>query len=159
VVPEGTPGAIWIRGTVLDGEGRPVPDSLIETWQADDAGRFRDADDPGAVDAGFRGFGRSGAEPDGEWSILTVKPGPTTGPGGVRQAPHVDVVVFARGLLKGAVTRIYFEDEPEANAADPVLASVDPTRRATLLARPTEDGYRFDVRLQGNGETVFFHLA
>ncbi len=159
VVPAGTPGAIWIRGRVLDGAGELVPDALIETWQADAAGRYRDADDTEAIAEWFRGFGRSGAEPAGEWGILTVKPGPTTGPDGSVQAPHLDVSVFARGLLKRAVTRIYFADEPAANEPDPVLASVtDPSDRATLLAERTGDGYRFDIRLQGQGETVFFFV-
>lgn len=159
VVPEGTPGAVWIRGRVLDGAGEPVPDALIETWQADPEGRFRDAGDPKAVPEWFRGFGRSGAEPAGEWAVLTVKPGPTTTPDGAVQAPHIEVSVFARGLTKRAVTRVYFADEEAANAGDPVLASVtDPSDRATLLAERTDDGYRFDIRLQGDGETVFFFV-
>lgn len=160
VVPAGTPGAIWIRGRVLDGVGEAVPDALVETWQADPEGRFRDAGEPGSVPEWFRGFGRSGAEPAGAWGIFTLKPGPTSGPGDVVQAPHVDVSVFARGLLKRAVTRIYFADEPAANAEDPVLTSVtDRSARATLLAERTDDGYRFDIQLQGNGETVFFLLG
>lgn len=159
VVPPGTPGAVWIRGRVLDGQGEPVPDSLIETWQADADGCFRDAAEPGGAPEWFRGFGRSGAEPDGEWAILTVKPGPTIAPDGTRQAPLIEVWVFARGLLKGASTRMYFEDEAEANATDPVLSTVEPSRRETLLARRSGEGYRFDIRLQGTGETVFFELG
>jgi protocatechuate 3,4-dioxygenase alpha subunit len=159
VVPAGTPGAVWIRGRVVDGAGELVPDALVETWQADPEGRYRDAEDPGAVGDWFRGFGRSSAEPNGEWAIHTVKPGPTAGPDGSVQAPHLDVSVFARGLLKRAVTRIYFTDEAAANERDPVLASVtDPADRATLLAARTDDGYRFDIVLQGNGETVFFFV-
>jgi protocatechuate 3,4-dioxygenase alpha subunit len=107
--------------------------------------------------AGFRGFGRCPTDAAGGWAILTRKPGPVPGPDGTTQAPHVDLSVFARGLLNRVVTRLYFPDEAEANAADPVLAGIaDPDDRATLLAEATGDGYRFDVRLQGDRETVFF---
>jgi protocatechuate 3,4-dioxygenase alpha subunit len=158
VSPE-TPGAIRISGCVLDGEGVAVPDALIETWQADPDGRFADLLGHGGPSelAGFRGFARCGYEDgDGSWEIVTVKPGPVPGHGGVAQAPHIDVSVFARGMLNRCVTRIYFGDEEELNAADPVLQSVPPDRRETLLARRVDDGYRFDIRLQGPGETVFF---
>jgi protocatechuate 3,4-dioxygenase, alpha subunit len=154
VVPEDTPGAIWLRGRVTDGNGDPVPDGLVETWQADPDGRFDHTDDPrGAVPAagGFRGFGRCPTDADGRYAILTLRPGAIGD-----QAPHVDVSVFARGLLDRVVTRIYFADLD--NSGDPVLASVPAERRATLLARPTGDGYRFDIRLQGDHETVFFAL-
>jgi protocatechuate 3,4-dioxygenase alpha subunit len=155
-VAEGTPGAFWIRGTVVDGEGRPVPDAVVETWQADPAGRFDHPDDPrGAATgpAGFRGFARCPTGADGRYGVLTVKPGPLPG-----QAPHIDVSVFARGLLDRVVTRIYFPHEP-GNADDPALATVDPARRSTLLAVPADDGgYRFDITLQGADETVFFAL-
>jgi protocatechuate 3,4-dioxygenase alpha subunit len=127
-VPAGTPGAIRITGTVYDGDGEPVPDCLVETWQVLPGGR--------------RGFARS----DGGVDVLTLK------------TPYVDVSVFARGLLDRVVTRIYFADEPGPNAADPVFRSVPAARRDTLLAQPTHDGYRFDIRLQGPGETVFFAL-
>jgi protocatechuate 3,4-dioxygenase, alpha subunit len=157
VVPEGTPGAIWLRGTVLDGAGDPVPDALVETWQADPDGRFDHPDDPRGAVADFRGFGRCPTDQAGRWAILTRKPGPVPGPDGTDQAPHVDLSVFARGLLDRVVTRLYFPDEPEANAADPVLAGIaDPDARATLVAEPAADGYRFDIRLQGDRETVFF---
>jgi protocatechuate 3,4-dioxygenase, alpha subunit len=158
-VPPGTPGEIGIGGTVVDGAGDAVPDALIETWQADGEGRFADLENHGGPSslAGFRGFARCGFEQgDGTWSIRTVKPGPTPGPDGTTQAPHIDVSVFGRGMLHRVVTRIYFADEPEANAADPVLAAVPADRRATLLAEPTDDGYRFDIHLQGPRETVFF---
>ena len=158
-VPEGTPDALWIRGRVTDGEGEPVPDAMIETWQADPDGRFDHPDDPrGPAGAEFRGFGRSGTDADGRFGILTVKPGPVPGPDGTTQAPHIDVSVFARGLLNRVVTRVYFADEPDANASDPILAAVPEARRATLVAQPEGDGYRFDVRLQGEGETVFFDI-
>jgi protocatechuate 3,4-dioxygenase alpha subunit len=160
-VPAGTPGAIRIAGTVYDGEGVPVPDALIETWQADGEGRFADLEGHGGPSRleGFRGFARSGHEQgDGTWAIHTVKPGPVPGPDGTTQAPHLDVSVFGRGMLHRVVTRIYFADEPEANAADPVLAAVPADRQATLLAEPMDDGYRFDIHLQGPDETVFFAL-
>jgi protocatechuate 3,4-dioxygenase alpha subunit len=160
-VPPHTPGAIRITGTVFDGDGEAVPDSLIETWQADPDGRFADLHGhrgPSAL-PGFRGFARYGAEDgDGRYEIVTVKPGRVPWLGGGEQAPHVDVSVFARGMLHRCVTRIYFADEPEANANDPVLQAVPAERRATLLAQPAEDGYTFDIRLQGNGETVFFSV-
>ena len=158
-VPEGTPGAIRIAGVVYDGAGNPVPDSLIETWQADPEGRFADLHKYGGASSvpGFRGFARYGREDgEGRFEIVTVKPGPVPGLGDTPQAPHIDVSVFARGMLHRCVTRIYFADEQAANAADPVLARVAPERRSTLLAQPDGDGYRFDIRLQGESETVFF---
>src|SRR5215211_560089 len=131
LVADGTDGAVRVEGTVFDGEGEPVPDALIEVWQANAAGRY--------------GF-------------LTVKPGPVPAPGGGMQAPHLAVSVFARGLLKQLATRIYFPDEEEANAADAILQSVDPERRSTLVASELDGRLRFDVRLQGDGETVFFDV-
>ncbi|WP_037303619.1 protocatechuate 3,4-dioxygenase subunit alpha [Amycolatopsis orientalis] len=157
VVPADEPGAIRIHGRILDGAGDPVPDAMIETWQADADGRFDHPDDPrGAVASGFRGFGRCPTDPDGNYEIRTIKPGAVPGPAGSTQAPHIDVSVLARGLLHRVVTRIYFEDSD--NSADPVLASVPETRRGTLIAARTGDGYRFDIRLQGEGETVFFDV-
>jgi protocatechuate 3,4-dioxygenase alpha subunit len=161
VVPEGTPGSIRITGTVFDGDGVPIPDYLIETWQADPAGRFVDLHQHGEPSQlpGFRGFGRCGYEVgDGTYEILTVKPGPVPGPGTTTQAPHIAVSLFARGLLHRCVTRIYFGDEAERNAVDPVLCSISPARRRTLIAAPTADGFRFDIRVQGADETVFFAL-
>jgi protocatechuate 3,4-dioxygenase alpha subunit len=159
VVEEGTEGAIWIRGQVTDGEGEPVPDAVIETWQADPDGRFAHPDDPRGPSGGdFRGFGRAGTDAEGRYGILTLKPGPVPGPGGTTQAPHIAVSVFARGLLNRVVTRIYFADEADANASDPVLASVPEAKRGTLIAERSDDGYRFDVRLQGEGETAFFDI-
>ena len=156
VVPEGTAGAIEIRGRLTDGHGDPVPDALIEIWQADPDGHFDHPADP--VGSSFRGFGRAPTDEQGGFRFVTMKPGPVPDGAGAMQAPHVDVSVFARGLLKRLVTRIYFDDEAAANAADPILALVDPAARGTLLARRDGDGYRFDIRLQGDGETVFFDL-
>jgi protocatechuate 3,4-dioxygenase alpha subunit len=166
VVPEGTPGAVTISGLVLDGAGAPVPDALVETWQADPAGRFSHPGDPrGAPAAGgepFRGFGRCPTGPDGSYHILTLKPGPLPSPDGGSEAPHLNVTVLARGLLDRVVTRIYFPDEADANAADPVLSSIgDPARAATLVAKtdPATPGRLvFDIRLQGENETVFFGI-
>ena len=162
VVPEGSPEAITISGRVTDGAGEPVPDALVETWQADPDGRFSHPDDPRGPVPGFRGFGRCPTGPDGTYRIVTLKPGALPSPGGGTEAPHVDVSVLARGLLDRVVTRIYFPDEAQANAADPVLASIaDPARAATLVAQP-EPGVaghlRFDIHLQGDHETVFFDV-
>ena len=159
VVSEGTQGAVRIGGRVLDGAGEPVPDALVETWQADPRGRFAHPDDPrGPAEpaAGFRGFGRCATDGQGRWAVRTVKPSPLPAPGGGSEAPHLDVSVFARGLLGRLVTRVYFPDEAEANAADPLLASVpDPAVRARLVAVPDGDGLRFDIHLQGDRETPF----
>lgn len=158
VVAPRTPGAIWLRGRVLDGAGDPVPDALVETWQADGAGRFDHPDDPRGRVEGFRGFGRSPTDGEGRWGVLTVRPGRVPARDGSLQAPHVNVSVFARGLLDRVVTRVYFPDEVEANAKDPVLAAIGDDRRGTLVATHAEDGYVFDIRLQGEHETVFFRL-
>ena len=156
VVPEATPGAIRISGVVRDGAGAPVPDGVIETWQADPDGRFDHPDDPrGASGSGFRGFGRCLTDEEGRYQIVTVKPGAL----GDGQAPHIDVTVLARGLLDRVVTRIYFPDEAEANAADPLLSSLPPERAATLVAEQAgADELQFDIRLQGEGETVFLRV-
>jgi protocatechuate 3,4-dioxygenase alpha subunit len=160
VVPEGTRGAFRLEGRVLDGAGAPVPDGLVETWQADPDGRFAHPDDPrGAVERpGFRGFGRCATDADGRFFILTVKPGAVPAPDGRPQAPHLDLSVFARGLNDRLVTRVYFADERRRNASDPVLASLPEPARATLLAEPVDGGYRFDLHLQGEHETAFFDL-
>lgn len=143
VVPPGTPGAVWIRGLVIDGAGAPVPDALVETWQAGDV----------------KGFGRCATGPEGAYAILTVKPSALPAPGGGVEAPHLDVSVLARGLLVRLVTRVYFPDEEEANGVEPVLAGIaDPRARATLVAVPEDGGLRFDIHLQGRDETVFFEL-
>jgi protocatechuate 3,4-dioxygenase, alpha subunit len=130
---------IEVTGRVLDGAGDPVPDAMVEVWQADEDGRYR---------PDF-GWGRSGCDEDGRFSFVTRKPGSVDG-----QAPHLMVLVFARGLLKPVLTRMYFPDEERANAEDPVLSAVgDPS---TLVARSGERGLEFDIHLQGEDETVFF---
>jgi protocatechuate 3,4-dioxygenase, alpha subunit len=159
VVSPDTPGAVWLRGTVVDGNGEPVTDALVETWQADPDGRFDHPDDPrgAATYPGFRGFGRSQTVDGGEYAICTLKPGRVPDGDGGLQAPHVDVSIFARGILDRVVTRIYFADEAEANTEDVVLRSLpDDAARQTLIAVPTDDGYRLDIYLQGDRETVFF---
>jgi protocatechuate 3,4-dioxygenase alpha subunit len=154
---EGTPSGFWIRGQVFDGAGNVVPDAMVETWQADPDGGFPSPEDPrGAASyPGFRGYARAQTI-SGEFAVHTLKPGRLPDGEGGLQAPHIDVSIFARGILDRVVTRIYFADEAEANAEDVVLQSVPADRRDTLLATPDGDGYRFDVFLQGERETVFF---
>lgn len=151
---------IRIIGRVFDGDGKEVPDSMLEIWQADSQGRFADPQDSRSIpNVAFRGFGRCGTDSKGGYSFHTIKPGPVAGPNEL-QAPHILLAVFARGMTQQAQTRIYFEDEP-ANAKDPILALVPAERRATLIAS-REPGdiatYRFDIHLQGDLETVFFDL-
>jgi protocatechuate 3,4-dioxygenase, alpha subunit len=156
------PGAMRIVGTVYDGAGEVVPDAMVEIWQANRTGRYNhpaDNRDDVPLDEEFSGFGRAGTDANGGFSFLTVKPGPVPGPDGMVQAPHVMVSVFARGLLKRLVSRIYFPDEEEANAADPVLSSIeDQELRRTLIARDDGGALRFDIRLQGDGQTAFFRF-
>lgn len=157
-------GAIRLEGRVLDGEGSPVGDAMIELWQADASGVYAHPEDPrhGEADGQFLGFGRTATDDEGAFSFVTLKPGRVPGRGNTLQAPHICVSIFARGLLDRVVTRIYFADEPDANDEDPVLGSIeDPARRATLLAQPANGEsrtYRLDIRLQGDDETVFFDI-
>jgi protocatechuate 3,4-dioxygenase alpha subunit len=156
------PEAIRIEGTVYDGAGEPVSDAMVEIWQANEAGRYndpRDVREDLPLDEGFSGFGRSGTDAGGTFSFVTVKPGRVPLPNGGMQAPHIMVSVFARGLLERVVTRIYFPDEQEANANDPVLSSVeDLGLRRTLVAHEEGDALRFDIHLQGENQTAFFEL-
>lgn len=156
------PGAIRIEGTVYDGAGEPVPDAMLEIWQADESGRYdHPADDREDLtsDRRFSGFGRSGTDDAGGFTFVTVKPGPVPGPEGQALAPYIMVSVFARGLLGRLLTRIYFPDEEEANAFDPVLSVVeDRALRETLIAREEADVLRFDIHLQGDGQTAFFEF-
>lgn len=154
LVSPDAPEAILVEGRVYDGAGDPVPDALVEIWQANADGVY-------ATDAGaeFVGFGRCGTEREGAYHFVTLKPGPTKAPDGVNQAPHLNVTIFARGLLRHLVTRMYFPDEAAANAEDPILNLVAPENRATLIARAAGgDGARlhFDIHLQGEKETVFY---
>jgi protocatechuate 3,4-dioxygenase alpha subunit len=153
---------ITIEGQVLDGDGAPVPDALIELWQANAAGRYDHVEDTQAdkqIDPHFHGYGRVATDPQGRFKITTVKPGPVPGRGNALQAPHINVAFFARGLLKQLFTRIYFADEP-GNATDPLLSGIDAeTVRNTLIARRGEGStYRFDFVLQGKNETAFLDI-
>ena len=159
IVSRDDPRAIVVRGRLLDGNSDPVPDGMIEFWQANEAGRYAhpaDTRDDVPLEDGFWGFGRSGTANDGWYEIVTLKPGRVPAPDGRLQAPHIVVGVFARGLLKRLATRLYFPDEEEANAADPVLSELDERERATLVALQENGGLRFDVCLQGEEQTAFF---
>lgn len=165
MVGDGTRGQrIWVRGRVLDGDAQPVPDAMLELWQADAQGLYPHPADPlqAQADPHFTGFGRAATDPDGGFSFQTIKPGPVERPGAPTMAPHLNLRVFARGMLIHTNTRMYFPDEA-ANADDPVLALVPDDRRSTLVAtaEASEDlpTYRFDIVLQGEGETVFFDLG
>ena len=156
LVADGHDGRIVIVGRVTDGDGQPVPDALVEIWQADAAGRYAHPDDPDhdAADPAFLGFGRSATQEDGLFRFTTIRPGRVAGPGNSLQAPHIAVGIMARGMLKRLTTRLYFADAPE-NAEDPILALIPPERRGTLIAAPDGDVWRFDIVLQGAAETVF----
>ena len=148
LAPAGVKGErVTVTGRVIDGDGKPVNDALVEIWQANADGKFGDK--------AFRGFGRSATDDKGEFRFKTVKPGRVAGPGGKLQAPHIAVNVFMRGLLKQLVTRIYFPDDP-ANGEDPILALVPQNRRDTLIAKKKGDALEWNVILQGADETVFF---
>ncbi len=154
---------IYIQGRVLDGDGQPVSDALIEIWHADANGVYSHPSDPrhAEADPHFRGFGRCATDDEGYFWFKTIKPGSPQGDSGPSQAPHISVRVLARGMLIHALTRLYFPDEA-ANENDPVLQSItDPERRSTLIASLAAAGefptYLFDIRLQGERESVFFN--
>jgi protocatechuate 3,4-dioxygenase alpha subunit len=158
VTPETRGERVTIEGILYDGAGAPIPDGFVEIWQADAEGRYAHPDDPrsDSADRSFCGYGWRHTEPDGGFRFDTVKPGAVPGPDGRAQAPHIMVSVMGRGILTRFITRLYFEDEP-ANAQDPILGLVPEARRSTLMAQPAGEGrYRFDIRLQGPNETVFF---
>jgi protocatechuate 3,4-dioxygenase alpha subunit len=160
LAPEGVPGErVTIEGRVIDGDGQPVPDALLELWQANAYGRYAHPEDTQdkPLTPGFLGFGRIASDAEGRFRVRTIKPGPVSAPDGSLQAPHILVSVFARGLMRRLVTRVYFPDEP-ANAGDPVLGRVEPARRGTLIAKPAGPAGRLEwnVILQGAGETAFF---
>ena len=157
---------IYIEGRVLDGNRAPVADALLEIWQANAVGRYDHPEDTQdkPLDPKFRGFGRASTGADGSYRFTTIRPGPVPGRGNTMQAPHINLTVFARGLLNRLVTRIYFADEP-SNATDPVLSAIeDPMVQRTLLAERKGGGakhpvaYAFDIVLQGDGETAFFDI-
>lgn len=167
MVKEGTQGErIRLEGQVFDGLGLPLRDVLVEIWQADANGIYSSQQDQQGklADPKFLGWGRAGADFEtGFWSFDTIKPGAVPGRKGAKQAPHIALVIFARGINLGLHTRVYFEDEAEANAKDPILNGIEwVPRRQTLIAKRQErDGqvvYRFDIRIQGDQETVFFDI-
>ncbi len=152
---------ITIAGTVFDGDGKVVPDAMVEIWQANAHGKYNSPEDTQdkKIDPGFVGFGRCCTDKDGGFRFTTIKPGQVPGPGNTLQAPHIVVAVFMRGMLKHAYTRLYFSDEKAANDVDPILGRVEDTaRRGTLIAQRASGKaeYRFDIRMQGDRETVFF---
>lgn len=155
---------IRVEGLVIDGIGSPVRDVLLEVWQANAAGVYAHPEHLGEVEDGFRGWGRVITDFEtGEWAFETVKPGLVMGRRGQMMAPHINLWIVARGINVGLNTRIYFEDEAEANAADPVINLIEwERRRATLIAKRTQHNdipvYRFDIKLQGDNETVFFDI-
>jgi protocatechuate 3,4-dioxygenase alpha subunit len=149
-------------GPFLDGDGTPINDCMMEIWQADAAGRYaHPADNRALPNAAFKGFGRCDTDASGTYSFDTIRPGAVPGPNGKAQAPHIAVVVFSRGMLRHVYTRIYFSDAAD-NGADPILGLVPADRRATLIAKRADRGgqaiYTFDIRMQGDGETVFFDI-
>jgi protocatechuate 3,4-dioxygenase alpha subunit len=157
VAGEGVKGErLWITFRLLDGDGLPVPDAMIELWQADSDGNYKG----GIPDGEFSGFGRMATAEDGTCAFETIRPGRVPGPGSTLQAPHINVSVFSRGLLKRLSTRVYFADD-RANGEDPVLALVPEDRRATLLAHPDpvrDRSWIQVIRMRGEGETVFFDV-
>jgi protocatechuate 3,4-dioxygenase alpha subunit len=162
VTSDATGERIRVEGRVFDGDGQPVPDAMLEIWQADAQGRFADPQDKRALpNAAFRGFGRCGTDANGGYAFDTIKPGSVPDPDGKPQAPHILLAVFARGMLLYLYTRVYFSGEA-ANATDPVLALVPLDRRATLIAEQANCNgnavYRLDIHLQGDNETVFFEV-
>jgi protocatechuate 3,4-dioxygenase, alpha subunit len=160
---------VAIEGRVLDGDGAPVSDAMVEIWQANAAGRYDHPEDlqqedrqTRPLDPNFHGFGRTATDPDGRFRLRTIKPGRVPGIGGAPQAPHINVSIFARGLLKRLVTRIYFPGEP-LNEADLLLSALPADRRVTLIARVADGGaaervLHFDIVLQGDNETVFLDV-
>jgi protocatechuate 3,4-dioxygenase, alpha subunit len=158
VGPDVTGDPVTIDGRITDADGKPVDDALVEIWQANVRGRYDHPDDTRNIplEPGFRGFGRVPTNAAGAFRITTIKPGPVPAPGGGMQAPHINVLIFMRGMLRELRTRLYFPDEP-ANASDPVLARVPAQRRGTLIATPRGSGtLGWNVVLQGPDETVFF---
>jgi protocatechuate 3,4-dioxygenase alpha subunit len=162
VTPDASGEKIHIEGRVTDGDDQPINDAMIEIWQADAQGRYAHPRDNRALpNTQFKGFGRSATDKDGVYSFDTIKPGSVPGPSGTQQAPHIVFCVYSRGMLRQIYTRAYFSDE-KANDTDPILALVPAGRRGTLIAHKETRGgqtvYRFDIRVQGKDETVFFDI-
>jgi protocatechuate 3,4-dioxygenase alpha subunit len=160
--PQAKGEKVLLMCRVLDGDGLPVPDAMLEVWQADADGRYNHPDDAQheTADPECRGFGRMGTSEEGSCKFETIKPGRVPGAGNVLQSPHLSLAVFARGMLKQLYTRVYFAGDP-ANEEDPVLALIPAERRESLMAHPDRENrglWRFDVRLQGEQETVFFDV-
>jgi len=162
ITPDATGQKVRIEGRITDGDGLPINDAMIEIWQADAQGRYASPVDTRArPNTKFKGFGRSATDKDGDYAFDTIKPGPVPGPNGKNQAPHIVFCIFSRGMLRQIYTRLYFSDEA-ANSGDPILSMVPADRRGTLIAHKQAGGepaaYRFDIRVQGDGETVFFDI-
>jgi protocatechuate 3,4-dioxygenase alpha subunit len=161
VTPDASGERIRIEGRVTDCDGKPINDALLEIWQADGEGRYASAGKNARPNISFKGFGRVGTDAQGNFAFDTIKPGAVPEPTGDKQAPHIVVAYFSRGLLTHMYTRIYFADE-KANDTDPILALVPPERRHTLIAKRESRGnapvYRFDIMLSGDDETVFFDV-
>jgi protocatechuate 3,4-dioxygenase alpha subunit len=162
ITPDATGQKIRIEGRITDGDGVAINDAMIEIWQADSQGRYAHArGETPRSNAKFTGFGRSATDKDGVFSFDTVKPGAVPGPNGALQAPHIVFCIFSRGMLRQIYTRLYFSDEA-ANGTDPILCIVPADRRGTLIAHKEVRGdlsvYRFDIRVQGDNETVFFDI-
>jgi protocatechuate 3,4-dioxygenase alpha subunit len=162
VTPDASGTRIHIEGIVFDGDGAPINDCMIEIWQADSQGRYASPQDNRArPNSQFNGFGRSATDKAGVFAFDTIKPGSVPGPGGKPQAPHIMICIFSRGMIRQVYTRMYFDDEA-ANAADPILNMVPADRRGTLIAHKQAGSdpvtYRFDMRVQGGNETVFFDI-
>jgi protocatechuate 3,4-dioxygenase alpha subunit len=151
---------VSVDGRIVDGAGLPIPDAVIEVWQANSTGKYAHPDDTQdkPLEQGFRGFGRVPTDGSGNFRFTTIKPGIIPGPGNIDQSPHLVVTVLMRGLLRGLATRAYFPNEPQL-AADPILQLVDPARRSTLILQPSPEHaglFHWEIRMQGDDETVFF---
>jgi len=164
LVNEGVSGErVTIQGRVFDGDGVPVPDAILEIWQANAHGKYDHPEDTQnkPLEPGFKGYGRVPVSAEGVFRFVTIKPGPVPGPNGKEQAPHLAISIFMRGLLKRLVTRMYFPDDTR-NANDPILNLVEPERRPTLIAKKTAGSpgtLEWNVVLQGPDETVFFDVG
>jgi protocatechuate 3,4-dioxygenase, alpha subunit len=164
LIGEGVSGErVTVQGRVFDGDGIPVPDAVLEIWQANAHGKYAHPEDiqKKPLEPGFTGYGRVPASPQGLFRFATIRPGPVPGPSGKEQAPHLLISIFMRGMLKRLVTRMYFPDDA-LNESDPILNLVEPQRRGTLIAKKTAGGpstLEWNIVLQGPDETVFFDVG